>query len=125
MSQYLTTLGQAEEFFKRCVERKAESREARLEILAEMAKERRMFAIDEKQLAKRLEGKKVLHIKNKKELRLVKNSAMCLKCKDIITSYTRYDFVTCRCHALSVDGGLDYVRRLGNQADFKNLCVYE
>jgi hypothetical protein len=58
-------------------------------------------------------------------LKIIKNSAQCLKCKDIIESKHRHDYVTCKCGAISVDGGLDYVRRSGNWKNIKDLSTYE
>lgn len=34
----------------------------------------------------------------------------CLSCEDIIESKHRHDFVTCKCGAVSADGGRDYLR---------------
>jgi len=51
--------------------------------------------------------------------KIIKNSVRCLKCDDIIESKYRHDFVTCSCGNISVDGGHDYLRRVG---DFKS-CV--
>lgn len=42
--------------------------------------------------------------------KLIKNQVKCLKCGDIIVSERRYDFVTCSCGNVSVDGGSDYCR---------------
>ncbi len=39
------------------------------------------------------------------------NKAKCRKCGDIIESKYRHDFVTCKCGAISVDGGKDYLKR--------------
>lgn len=39
------------------------------------------------------------------------NKAQCLICGDVLESKHRHDFKTCRCGNLSVDGGLDYLRR--------------
>ena len=39
------------------------------------------------------------------------NSAVCLKCGEVIRSKNRHDFVTCSCGNVSVDGGSWYVRR--------------
>ena len=39
------------------------------------------------------------------------NKAQCRQCGDIIESKHRHDFVTCKCGAIFVDGGKDYVRR--------------
>jgi tRNA(Ile2) C34 agmatinyltransferase TiaS len=44
--------------------------------------------------------------------KLKKNQATCNKCGDTIESKSRHDFVTCKCGELSVDGGLDYTRRV-------------
>jgi len=38
------------------------------------------------------------------------NRARCVKCGDIIISRHRHDFVTCKCGAISIDGGNDYCR---------------
>jgi len=46
--------------------------------------------------------------------KILHNRAQCKLCKDIVESKFRWDFVTCSCGALSVDGGHDYLRRCGN-----------
>lgn len=43
---------------------------------------------------------------------LVRNSARCLGCGDEMVSEHRHAFRTCSCGALSVDGGLDYRKRV-------------
>ncbi len=48
---------------------------------------------------------------------IVQNAVTCLGCGDFIVSKHRHDFVTCTCGAISVDGGQDYLRRVG---DFAN-----
>lgn len=62
---YLTTVDQAEEFFRRCMENKAETLEERLEILRQMEIEHRVFPQTEEQIKKRIKGKKVLRVVNK------------------------------------------------------------
>ncbi len=52
------------------------------------------------------------------------NKAQCRKCLDIIKSKYRHDFVTCNCGAISVDGGLDYLKRSGEPSDIIELSVY-
>lgn len=42
---------------------------------------------------------------------ILRNAAKCLLCKQTIESKHRHDFVTCKCGNLSVDGGLDYLKR--------------
>lgn len=41
----------------------------------------------------------------------------CNKCKDIIQSKHRHDFVTCKCGAIAIDGGSDYTKLSGNWED--------
>lgn len=50
-----------------------------------------------------------------------KNKAMCNKCKDVIESKYRHDFVSCSCGAIYIDGGNDYCRRGGNKEDFIDI----
>ena len=45
--------------------------------------------------------------------KIIRNRAKCLKCGDVIESTHRHDFVWCKCGAIFVDGGLDYLRRGG------------
>ena len=51
-------------------------------------------------------------------MKIIQNEAECRKCGDIIWSAHRHDFKSCRCGAISVDGGMDYIRRVGDPADF-------
>jgi HD-like signal output (HDOD) protein len=44
---------------------------------------------------------------------IIENAATCLSCGDRIFSKHRHDFVTCSCGAISVDGGQEYLRRVG------------
>lgn len=44
----------------------------------------------------------------------------CKKCGDVIQSMFRHDFVTCKCRAVSVDGGSSYLRLLG---DIENVEI--
>lgn len=39
-----------------------------------------------------------------------RNRAKCAKCEDVIESTFRHDFVSCKCGAIFVDGGMDYFR---------------
>jgi len=58
--------------------------------------------------------------------KILTNKAQCKDCGDIIESTYRHDFVTCSCGAISVDGGKDYLRRVGDldkileKSEFKN-----
>ena len=51
------------------------------------------------------------------------NRAKCLKCNDIIESKHRHDYVSCKCGACSVDGGHDYLKRVGDFLDFQDLSI--
>jgi hypothetical protein len=53
--------------------------------------------------------------------RIIHNRAKCLKCGDVVESRSHWDFVTCSCGALSVDGGHDYLRRCGDMNDVEEL----
>jgi hypothetical protein len=49
---------------------------------------------------------------------IVQNEAQCRKCGEIIFSRHTHDFVACSCGAIAVDGGISYIRRVGNPEDF-------
>lgn len=58
--------------------------------------------------------------------KITKNALKCLKCGDVIESKDRHDYVTCSCGNVSVDGGLDYLRRSFIEADsWEDLSEYE
>ena len=42
---------------------------------------------------------------------IIRNRAKCLKCGEIVESTFTHDYKRCRCGALAVDGGHDYIRR--------------
>jgi hypothetical protein len=44
---------------------------------------------------------------------IVQNAAICKECNDFIVSKHRHDFVECKCGAIFVDGGQEYLRRGG------------
>jgi hypothetical protein len=54
---------------------------------------------------------------------ILKNRAECNLCKDIIESKHRHDFVSCKCGAIILDGGTDYLRRLGDLEQINDLSV--
>jgi len=55
------------------------------------------------------------------EEKRTKNRARCKKCKDIIESKYRHDFVSCKCGAIFVDGGNDYWRSGGELELFERI----
>ena len=57
--------------------------------------------------------------------KLLANQAQCKICKQVIQSKHRHDFVSCKCGEISVDGGVDYVRRLARDLDsIIDLSIY-
>ena len=53
--------------------------------------------------------------------KIIINKIRCKKCGDIIESTYRHDFKFCKCGAVAVDGGRDYLRRYGNREDWEEL----
>lgn len=49
--------------------------------------------------------------------KIITNKIRCKKCGDIIESTHRHDFKFCKCGAVAVDGGRDYLRRCGNREE--------
>lgn len=48
------------------------------------------------------------------EIIILRNGARCSHCGDEVESTHRHDFKWCRCGKLGVDGGHDYIRRIGS-----------
>ena len=57
--------------------------------------------------------------------KILVNKIKCNKCGDIIESTYRHDFKFCKCGAVAVDGGKDYLRRGGNREDWEELSITE
>ena len=53
------------------------------------------------------------------------NKIRCKKCGDIIESKSVHDFRFCKCESVAVDGGHNYLRRVGNLEDWEDLSEYE
>lgn len=56
-----------------------------------------------------------------KETRFLRNRVRCRKCGTSLESKSDHDFQTCSCGAISIDGGLECPRRLGELADIEEL----
>lgn len=56
--------------------------------------------------------------------KIVQNSVICSMCKDEIWSASVHDFKTCKCGNISVDGGMEYLRRVGNISSYKDTSFY-
>ncbi|MBD5112451.1 MAG: hypothetical protein HDT42_07995 [Ruminococcaceae bacterium] len=59
--------------------------------------------------------------------RIIKNSVKCNLCGEIIVSEDVHDLKFCKCGAVSVDGGNDYLRRTYRNSpnDYTELSEYE
>lgn len=57
--------------------------------------------------------------------KILVNKIKCNKCGDIIESVSVHDFKSCKCGAVAVDGGHDYLRRGGYREDWEELSEYE
>jgi hypothetical protein len=53
------------------------------------------------------------------------NKIKCLRCGDIIESTSVHDFKFCSCGACAVDGGMEYLRRVGEREDWEELSEFE
>ena len=57
--------------------------------------------------------------------KIIINKIKCKKCGEIIESTHRHDFKFCKCGAVAVDGGYDYLRRCGDLDSYEDLSVTE
>ncbi len=58
-------------------------------------------------------------------VRILRNKIKCKKCGDLIESEYRHDFKFCSCGACAVDGGHDYLRRIGDHEDWEEQSETE
>lgn len=59
-------------------------------------------------------------MEKKKEV-IISNKIKCKKCEDIIESKNTNDYKRCSCGAIAIDGGKDYLKRIGNEKDYEEL----
>ena len=52
---------------------------------------------------------------------ILQNQIRCKRCGDEPYSAHRHDYKSCKCGAVAVDGGMDYLRRTGNPEDYEDL----
>lgn len=58
-------------------------------------------------------------------MKIIRNAIQCQECFEVIVSTHRHDFQTCKCGAISIDGGLDYKRRVHKTGcDPIEACAY-
>ena len=58
-------------------------------------------------------------------VKVIINKIRCKKCKDVIESTSVHDFKFCKCGAVAVDGGHEYLRRIGEPEAWEELSVTE
>lgn len=51
--------------------------------------------------------------------RIIKNAVICMNCDDLIESKHVHDFKSCKCGKICVDGGHEYLRRVGDL----DMCI--
>lgn len=57
--------------------------------------------------------------------KILVNKIRCKRCNDVIESTHRHNFMVCKCGAVAVDGGTDYLKRSGNREDWEELSEYK
>ena len=57
--------------------------------------------------------------------KVIINKIKCKKCGDVIESIHRHDFKFCKCGAVEVDGGHNYLRRCGDLDAYEELSLTE
>jgi len=55
--------------------------------------------------------------------KIIVNKIKCKKCGDIIESKYTHDFRFCKCGSIAVDGGHEYLRRLGDLDNYEELSI--
>lgn len=54
-------------------------------------------------------------------MKILKNKVRCNSCLDVIESTHVHDFRVCKCGKIAVDGGRDYLRRVGDIHNMEEL----
>ena len=57
-------------------------------------------------------------------MKIYENKIQCKKCGQELISRSVHDFQVCYCGAVSVDGGLEYLRRGGKKENIIELSTY-
>ena len=58
---------------------------------------------------------------NDKQSRIITNKIKCIHCGDTLESKEANDFKRCSCGKVAIDGGHDYLKRIGNEEDYIEL----
>lgn len=53
------------------------------------------------------------------------NAIYCKKCFSVLVSKHGHDYVMCTCKSVAVDGGKNYLRRVGDRSDYVELAILQ
>ena len=53
--------------------------------------------------------------------KILTNKIKCINCGDVLESKTPHDFKRCSCGKVAIDGGHEYLKRIGNEEDYIEL----
>ena len=56
--------------------------------------------------------------------KIILNSASCRNCGDTLISRHAHDFKMCQCKMIGVDGGHEYLKRIGNSSSIVELSKF-
>ena len=60
-----------------------------------------------------------------KKEKIVSNKVKCVYCGDILESKNNNDFKKCSCGAVAIDGGHEFLKRIGSEEDYIELSEVE
>ena len=58
-----------------------------------------------------------------KKEEIISNKTKCKKWADIIESKSTNEYKRCSCGAVAIDGGKDYLKRIGNEEDYEEMSI--
>lgn len=57
--------------------------------------------------------------------KILVNKIRCKKCGDVIESISVHDYKECKCGAVAVDGGQEYLKRVGYRENWDELSEWK
>ncbi|MDQ0057866.1 DUF7695 domain-containing protein [Paenibacillus harenae] len=58
-------------------------------------------------------------------MKIIRNAIRCKHCHNEVSSEDKNDFRICKCGKVGVDGGYDYLRRIGSLDDYEELSEWK